>query len=418
MREFLDALRRRSPRRSRRSPPFAVELEFPAEIAGVRDGLLPRVVPLLLADHRHLASGGRRAGGLHRATGCRSGCSSSGAIAASARCCGSRARSRGDRARRAAAGALRCPGRRSPPTRGAPGGVRRRRAAPVLAGRRRSRRRGGAARAWSRPTCASSAAASPGCGRRCTPRRDDPARDVVLLEAETAGFGASGRNGGFCVASLTHGIENGLARFARRWRCSSGSGWRTSPGCAPTWTRYGIDCDFEPTGELLALTDAYQQPWLEEERESLRALRPRGRRSSTARRCAPRSTRPPTSAASGTTPAPASSTRASSRAGCATAALRRRACASSSTPRVARPADAAGPVVEALTASGRVRARKVLLATSAYPPLLRSIAPLRRAGLRLRAGDRAAERRAAATRSAGSTARASATAATSSTTTA
>jgi FAD dependent oxidoreductase len=41
-----------------------------------------------------------------------------------------------------------------------------------------------------------------------------PGRDVVLLEAETAGFGASGRNGGFCVASLTHGIDNGLARFA------------------------------------------------------------------------------------------------------------------------------------------------------------------------------------------------------------
>ena len=32
---------------------------------------------------------------------------------------------------------------------------------------------------------------------------------------------------------------------------------------------HGIDCDFEPTGELLALTDAYQQPWLAEERESL-----------------------------------------------------------------------------------------------------------------------------------------------------
>src|SRR3954463_4912576 len=40
-----------------------------------------------------------------------------------------------------------------------------------------------------------------------------PEREVVLLEAETAGFGASGRNGGFAVASLTHGIANGLARF-------------------------------------------------------------------------------------------------------------------------------------------------------------------------------------------------------------
>src|SRR3954467_3065354 len=45
-------------------------------------------------------------------------------------------------------------------------------------------------------------------------KREDPSRDVVVLEAETAGFGASGRNGGFAVASLTHGIENGLARFA------------------------------------------------------------------------------------------------------------------------------------------------------------------------------------------------------------
>src|SRR4051794_34647238 len=45
-------------------------------------------------------------------------------------------------------------------------------------------------------------------------KADDPSREVVLLEAESIGFGASGRNGGFCVASLTHGIENGLARFA------------------------------------------------------------------------------------------------------------------------------------------------------------------------------------------------------------
>jgi FAD dependent oxidoreductase len=42
-------------------------------------------------------------------------------------------------------------------------------------------------------------------------KADDPARDVVLLEAQTAGFGASGRNGGFAVASLTHGLGAGLA---------------------------------------------------------------------------------------------------------------------------------------------------------------------------------------------------------------
>ena len=35
----------------------------------------------------------------------------------------------------------------------------------------------------------------------------------MLLEGERLAFGASGRNGGFCSASLTHGIENGLARW-------------------------------------------------------------------------------------------------------------------------------------------------------------------------------------------------------------
>ena len=41
-------------------------------------------------------------------------------------------------------------------------------------------------------------------------RERDPSRDVVLLEARTSGWAASGRNGGFCAASLTHGIGNGL----------------------------------------------------------------------------------------------------------------------------------------------------------------------------------------------------------------
>ena len=41
----------------------------------------------------------------------------------------------------------------------------------------------------------------------------DPARDVAVLEATRCGNGASGRNGGFLMSSLTHGIANGLTRF-------------------------------------------------------------------------------------------------------------------------------------------------------------------------------------------------------------
>src|SRR6185295_11079239 len=44
-------------------------------------------------------------------------------------------------------------------------------------------------------------------------RERDPGREVLLLEGEGVAFGASGRNGGFVDASLTHGIENGVARW-------------------------------------------------------------------------------------------------------------------------------------------------------------------------------------------------------------
>lgn len=41
-------------------------------------------------------------------------------------------------------------------------------------------------------------------------RANDPAADIVLVEAETIAFGASGRNGGFFSESLTHGIAQGV----------------------------------------------------------------------------------------------------------------------------------------------------------------------------------------------------------------
>ncbi|MGN6244566.1 MAG: FAD-dependent oxidoreductase, partial [Motilibacteraceae bacterium] len=41
----------------------------------------------------------------------------------------------------------------------------------------------------------------------------DPGLDVLLLEGHEVGWAASGRNGGFCEASITHGLRNGLDRW-------------------------------------------------------------------------------------------------------------------------------------------------------------------------------------------------------------
>src|SRR5512132_514569 len=46
----------------------------------------------------------------------------------------------------------------------------------------------------------------------------DPGRDGVLVEAATIGWAASGRNGGFCASSLTHGEANGLGPLPGRVR--------------------------------------------------------------------------------------------------------------------------------------------------------------------------------------------------------
>jgi glycine/D-amino acid oxidase-like deaminating enzyme len=81
-------------------------------------------------------------------------------------------------------------------------------------------------------------------------KADDPARDVVVLEGETCGFGASGRNGGFAVASLTHGLENGIARFADELVALERLGLESFEGLIADLDRLGVDCDLERTGEL------------------------------------------------------------------------------------------------------------------------------------------------------------------------
>ncbi len=42
---------------------------------------------------------------------------------------------------------------------------------------------------------------------------EQPGRDVLVIEGHRLAWAASGRNGGFCAASLTHGLSNGHDRW-------------------------------------------------------------------------------------------------------------------------------------------------------------------------------------------------------------
>jgi glycine/D-amino acid oxidase-like deaminating enzyme len=86
----------------------------------------------------------------------------------------------------------------------------------------------------------------------------DPGRDVVVMEAGTAGWAASGRNGGFCSASLTHGFDNGLSRFPDEMDTLERLGRANLDEIAATVRRYKINCDFERTGELIVATADWQ----------------------------------------------------------------------------------------------------------------------------------------------------------------
>jgi glycine/D-amino acid oxidase-like deaminating enzyme len=95
----------------------------------------------------------------------------------------------------------------------------------------------------------------------------EPGREVVLLEADRCGWAASGRNGGFCAASLTHGLGNGIERFPDEFDTLHRMGLDNLDGIEATVAELAIECGFERTGELSVATEPYQVEALAAEAE-------------------------------------------------------------------------------------------------------------------------------------------------------
>ncbi|QDZ15987.1 NAD(P)/FAD-dependent oxidoreductase [Humibacter ginsenosidimutans] len=95
-------------------------------------------------------------------------------------------------------------------------------------------------------------------------KRRDPSRSVVLLEAKTVGWAASGRNGGFAESSLTHGEENGLTRFPDEYEHLARMGRANLDAIESTIAELKLDVDWERNGAIDVAVEPHQLEWLRE----------------------------------------------------------------------------------------------------------------------------------------------------------
>lgn len=201
-------------------------------------------------------------------------------------------------------------------------------------------------------------------------KEDDPSRDVVLLEAEGVAFGASGRNGGFCDASLTHGLPNGIARFPREIETIERLGRESFDGIEATVRCHGIDCDWLASGTMGVAREPHELDWLAEAAETGRRF---GHEVAVLDREATLAevNSPTYLGAFWRTDANALVDPARLAWGLARAAVSLGVRIHEGSPAVGIEADGAGVAVR--TAHGRVRGHRAVLGTNAFPPLARAI---------------------------------------------
>ncbi|RRD59976.1 FAD-binding oxidoreductase [Leucobacter sp. OH1287] len=95
-------------------------------------------------------------------------------------------------------------------------------------------------------------------------KTENPKARVVLLEAKRIGWAASGRNGGFCEASITHGEPNAEARWPDELAELHRLGVENLDAIERFITENNIDCDFERTGAIEVANEPYQLDYLGE----------------------------------------------------------------------------------------------------------------------------------------------------------
>ncbi|MGN6781391.1 MAG: NAD(P)/FAD-dependent oxidoreductase [Marmoricola sp.] len=198
----------------------------------------------------------------------------------------------------------------------------------------------------------------------------EPGRRVVVLEAGRCGEQASGRNGGFVEASLTHGFANGRARWPEELDRLDRLGADNLRGIAETVARCGWDCDWREVGEVSVATRPHEVEELAAYAEDLRAA---GRQVRFLDAAGVRAELDSPTFLAGVFEPEGTALVEPARLAWGL----RRACLDAGVEIHERSAvqdlGRAGTAMLARTPGGSVRARHVALATNAFPPLLRRL---------------------------------------------
>lgn len=200
-------------------------------------------------------------------------------------------------------------------------------------------------------------------------KQENPNRDIVLLEAGEVATGASGRNGGFMDASLTHGFSNGLSRWRRELPTLLEMGFKNLNEIEAALEHYNIECDYIRAGEISLATEPHH---LEELKEELELARPYHLNLQFFDRDEIRSVVKSPIFIGGLKHSDASLVNPAKLAwGLSKACLELGVQLHENSPVIKLVED--GNYIVAHTPNGRVRANRVALATNAFPPLLKRL---------------------------------------------
>lgn len=89
-------------------------------------------------------------------------------------------------------------------------------------------------------------------------RQRYPQARIVLVEGQACGGAASGRNGGFCAPSISHGVSNALKRWPGEAETLIRLGRQNLAELAEDVQRLGLDVEFERQGKLNLASSSWQ----------------------------------------------------------------------------------------------------------------------------------------------------------------